>query len=211
MNIIEISNLNKKYFDKVIFKDFSLSIKKGEMIAISGRSGCGKSTLLNMIGLIEKFDSGEIIIDGVKNIKINSKLANKFLREKISYLFQNFALVDEETGEENLRLAIKHTIKNTKKIEEEIIRCLKFVGLEGCQKNYIYELSGGEQQRVAIARLMLKPSEIILADEPTGSLDEENRDIIISLLKELNESGKTIIIVTHDNYVAKQADRIIFL
>ncbi|MBU3221050.1 ABC transporter ATP-binding protein [Clostridium algidicarnis] len=211
MSLIELNNITKSYGDKTIFKDFSLKVEGGDFIALTGDSGCGKSTLLNIIGLLEEFDSGEIIIDGKTSPSPNSGVANKILREKISYLFQNFALVDEETVEYNLKLACKYVKANRQEKEFSISEALKHVGLKGYEKRKIYELSGGEQQRVAIARIMLKPSKIILADEPTGSLDEKNRDVVLNLLKTLNKEGKTLILVTHDKYVASQCDKIIQL
>lgn len=211
MSLIELNNITKSYGDKTIFKDFSLKVEGGDFIALTGDSGCGKSTLLNIIGLLEEFDSGEIIIDGKTSPSLNSRVANKILREKISYLFQNFALVDEETVEYNLKLACKYVKANRHEKEFSISEALKHVGLKGYEKRKIYELSGGEQQRVAIARIMLKPSKIILADEPTGSLDEKNRDVVLNLLKTLNKEGKTLILVTHDKYVASQCDKIIHL
>ena len=119
--------------------------------------------------------------------------------------------MDEETVEYNLKLACKYVKTNRHEKEFSISEALKHVGLKGYEKRKIYELSGGEQQRVAIARIMLKPSKIILADEPTGSLDEKNRDVVLNLLKTLNKEGKTLILVTHDKYVASQCDKIIHL
>lgn len=211
MSIIKLSDIVKKYHNKIVLNKLSLEIKENELVAITGNSGCGKSTLLNIIGLIEPFNEGTLIIDGEKNIKPNSSMANKFLREKISYLFQNFALVDNETVNYNLELALKYNCRGKKVKAERISEALSFVGLSGYEDRYIYELSGGEQQRIAVARILLKPSKIILADEPTGSLDEENRDIILSLLQDLNKKGKTVIIVTHDKHVSSKCTRIINL
>lgn len=210
MSIIKLENINKTYSGKKILNDYSLDIDEGEFVALTGPSGCGKSTLLNIIGLLEKFDNGNLTIDGSVNIQPNSKQANKILREKISYLFQNYALVDDETVEYNLNLALKYSCKRKEKAAkiDEALRCL---GLVGYADKYIYTLSGGEQQRVAMARILLKPSKIILADEPTGSLDEKNRDSIIDVLKTLNANGKTIVLVTHDKYVASQCQRIVEL
>lgn len=211
MMLIELKEVTKKYGSRTILNKLDLVVNGGEYIAVMGISGSGKSTLLNIVGLLENFDDGEIIIDGDSNVSPNSSKANRILREKISYLFQNFALVDDETVQYNLNLALKY-VKGTKKEKQKMMSdALERVGLKGFEKNKIYELSGGEQQRVALSRIMLKPSKIILADEPTGSLDEKNRDIILELLKELNNKRKTIILVTHDNYVANQCDRIIQL
>lgn len=211
MGIVKLERVSKSYGRNKVLENISLDIKKGEMVAIVGNSGKGKSTLLNIIGLIEDFDSGLLTIDSEVSIRINSLKATKLLREKISYLFQNFALIDNETVEDNLILALKYVKLSKGDKKDKIKEALKNVDLSGYEKRKIYELSGGEQQRVAIARIMLKPCEIILADEPTGSLDEENRNIIFKLLKKINDSGKTLIIVTHDKYIAKECDRIINL
>lgn len=208
--VIELKNVSKSY-DKKILNNLSIKIEENEIVAIVGESGKGKSTLLNIIGLLEDADSGEVIIDNEKGIKINSSKATKIIREKISYLFQNFALIEQETVFENLEIALKYVkLKKADKIDL-IKSALKSVDLEGYEKRKIYELSGGEQQRVAMARVVLKPSKIVLADEPTGSLDVNNRNKIMSLLKQLNKKGKTIVIVTHDREVANSCDRIIEL
>lgn len=209
MSIIELKNITKNYGNKKVLNKFSLKINEGEMIAITGASGKGKTTILNIIGLLEKIDDGQLIIDGDSNIKVNSTKATKILRYKISYLFQNFALVDNETVLYNLNLALKYVrIKKNKKLEL-ISNVLNDVGLPGIEKSKIFELSGGQQQRVAIARIMLKPCKIVLADEPTGSLDDENSNNILKLLKLLKSKGKTIVIVTHNKYIANQCDRAI--
>lgn len=211
MSIINLNKVCKKYNSKTILNNFSLSIDEGDFIAIMGDSGKGKSTLLNIIGLLESFDSGELTIDGSTNIPINSQKSNAMLRNTISYLFQNFALIETETVNVNLELALKYVNKSKSEKKKMIEEVLNKVGLPNFQKNKVYELSGGEQQRVSLARLMLKPSKIILADEPTGSLDATNRDIVLSLLKDLNKEGKTILLVTHDMYVANKCKKIIEL
>ncbi|SHI27043.1 ABC transporter ATP-binding protein [Desulfosporosinus lacus] len=211
MNIIELNNVSKTYGNKIVLDKFSLQINEGDFIAIMGPSGSGKSTLLNIIGLLEKVDAGNVIIDGAINIHTNSSKSTRILREKIAYLFQNFALIDEETVQYNLNLALKYFHGTKKDRLVQLKKTLNFVGLEGYEKRKIYELSGGEQQRVSIARLMLKPSKIILADEPTGSLDEQNRDLILDYLEKLNSEGKTIVLVTHDYYVASKCCKVINL
>ena len=203
--IIELKNINKSYSNKYLFKNLDFSIKKGEMVAITGPSGVGKSTLLNIIGLIDKPDSGEVVICSNKNPFDKEKVKLKLFRDNIGYLFQNYALVDNYTGSKNLDIALEYVKnKNKKRLKEE---ALEKVGLLDKLNNKIFELSGGEQQRVALARLMLKEKDIILADEPTGSLDEDNRDIILKLLKQLNDEGKTIVLVTHDKTVANMCNR----
>ena len=156
-------------------------------------------------------EQGEYILFNEPAPKSNTKKSNQIIREKISYLFQNFALVDSLTVKENLLMALKY-VKNSKKDKEEAInKALSQVGLDGFENSKVFEISGGEQQRVSIARAILKPSELILADEPTGSLDAKNRDEIMDILRNLNRNGKTIVIVTHDAEVAKKCDRIINL
>ena len=181
------------------------------MVAITGSIGCGKTTLLNMIGLIEPIDSGEYILLGKKAPKCNTNNSNNVIRANISYLFQNFALIDNFTVEENLMLALRYVNKSREQKKRLINTALLKVDLKNYQKKRIFEISGGEQQRVALARAILKPSDIILADEPTGALDPINRDIVLKILRELNEFGKTIVIVTHDMTVANSCDRIIQL
>lgn len=209
MSIIEIKNLTKTYDKKTILNKVNYSIEEGKITAIIGSSGKGKSTLMNIMGLIEGFDSGDLTILGNKNVKPNSTKAAKIIRENICYLFQNFALVDNETVEQNLLLALKYVDMSKSQKESLINEKLKYVGLPGYKSRKIYTLSGGEQQRVAIARILVNPKRIILADEPTGSLDTENRDIIFNYLKNLNKNGSTLIIVTHDKTIASYCDTII--
>ena len=208
MKVIKIINMNKSYQDNIIFDKFNFEVEENTFNVVMGVSGSGKSTLLNIIGLLDKADSGDVILFGEKNIKPFSRKAEKMLREKIGYLFQNFALVENETVEYNLKLALDN-IKADKK--EKIKEVLKEVRLEGYENKKIYKCSGGEQQRVAIARLLLKQCDLILADEPTGSLDESNREIIIKLLKRMQDSGKTIVVVSHDPVFKDIADQIIYL
>ena len=202
--MIEIKNLTKKFDEKIVFSNFNLTIKNEDFIIFSGPSGCGKTTLLNMIGAIEKIDTGEIIVDGI-DIK-NKRNHLNYFRTKIGFLFQNFALVDNKTVKENLNF-IRKDCKTSLSIEE----VLNIVGLEDKLNKKIYTLSGGEQQRVALARLMLKKCDIILADEPTGSLDKKNAEVVINILKDLNMQGKTIILVTHDEDIKKKGNRVINL
>lgn len=211
MKIIELKNVYKSYGNNKVLTDLSLSIDSGEFVAITGESGKGKSTILNIMGLLENVDAGQVIIDGVSDIIPNSIKATKTIREKICYLFQNFALIDEETVEYNLNIALKYVKISKNEKSEKIKEALKAVELQGYEKRKIYELSGGEQQRVSIARAILKPSKIILADEPTGSLDEKNVKRILMLLRDLNKTGKTVVIVTHDKALANECDRVINL
>ncbi len=192
--MIVIRGLNKAFGDKVIFSDFNLKIPDGTFAAVSGDSGSGKSTLLNMIGGIEKPDSGSIIIDKVDITKLKNK--NSFFANTAGFLFQNFALLENKTVKENLEL-IKKQSRTGVSLKEAHARG----GRSKEVNTKVYKLSGGEQQRVALARLMMKKCTVVLADEPTGSLDQKNKDIVMKLLHELNDEGKTVIIVTHDQSI----------
>ncbi len=209
MKIIEAIEINKSFGKQHVLQDLSFKVEQNEMIALMGKSGCGKSTLLNILGLLDKPDGGDYILFEHKNIKPFSAMATRMLRDKIGFLFQNFALIDNKDVYYNLNLALKNQ-KNLNH-EEAIAKALITVGLAGFEIKHIYQCSGGEQQRIAVARLLLKPCELIFADEPTGSLDDQNRDEVIGLLKILKDQGKTIVIVTHDEEVAKQCDRVILL
>ena len=211
MPIVSLKNINKSFKDKVIFKDFSLDVEEGEFLSITGASGKGKTTLLNIIGLLEKPDSGDVFLFDTKNESFGSRKARDIRRHKLSYLFQNFGLVDNETCKFNLDLALEFSGYNREQKRGAVSDALKKVGLEGFENRKVYSLSGGEQQRVALAKILLKSPELILADEPTGSLDADNRDFVLSLLREFNEAGKTIIMVTHDVKVDSCAKRHICL
>ncbi len=206
--MVELIDVKKKYDGKTIIDGLNFEIGSGEMVAITGPSGSGKSTILNMIGLLEKPDAGTINLFGKPAPKINSAKSKLLLRNKIAYLFQNYALVDNETTDYNLNIALEYVKADKNQKRKMKIDALSKVGLdETYLKKKIYQLSGGEQQRIAVARIILKPCELILADEPTGSLDAQNRNEIMKILQQLNKSGKTIIIVTHDEYVAGQCSR----
>lgn len=207
--ICSFINVNKSYNDREIFRNLNFKIEKGEMLAITGKSGSGKSTILNMIGLLDNADSGYIELFGKEISKLSKSERKIFLRNKISYLFQNFALIDDETISKNLEIPLFYS-KFSKKLKEASKKeALKEVGLDIPLNTKVYSLSGGEQQRVALARILLKQNEIILADEPTGSLDNDSRDMVLNTLIRLKEKGMTIVIVTHDNYISSFCDRVI--
>ncbi|MEK4504316.1 putative bacteriocin export ABC transporter [Bacillus sp. FSL R12-0069] len=205
---IKLDHITKKFGDKYIFQNFSLDIYKNEFVGIMGKSGTGKTTLLNIMGLLDEPDQGTVIIEENDNPYKNKKM---FFRNKLGYIFQNFALMDTETIEVNLGVALEFQ-KITKKEKKILMEdALQQVGLSCSLKTKVYTLSGGEQQRLALARILLKKCDIILADEPTGSLDRENRDQVIKLLKKLHNEGKTIIVVTHDIDLQNLFSRVINL
>ncbi|KXT80299.1 ABC transporter ATP-binding protein [Streptococcus oralis] len=209
--MIKLENVTKTIGKKVILENLSLKINQGDLVAIVGKSGSGKSTLLNLLGLIDGDYSGRYEIFGQQNVPVNSVKSQAIIREHISYLFQNFALIDNETVEYNLMLALKYVKLSKKDKVKKIEEILERVGLPSTLHQKVSELSGGEQQRIAVARAILKPSQLLLADEPTGSLDPENRDLVLNFLLDMNKEGKTVIIVTHDAYVAQQCHRVIEL
>ena len=200
--MIELENVTKSFGDNLIFKDLSFKIERGELVAITGKSGSGKSTLLNMLGGLETIDSGSITVDGIDIT--NRKNLVEYFRTTVGFVFQNFALTENKTVKENLEI-IKKFARNGVTIEE----ALASVGLKDKLNEKVYKLSGGEQQRVSLARVMIKKCSVILADEPTGSLDPENGNRIMDIFKKLNGEGKTVLIVTHDMKIAKKCRRII--
>ena len=207
---IRLENINKSYGKHKILENLNISIFPEDFITIIGASGSGKSTLLNILGTLEDYDSGEVESFGYKDPVKDYKNSMILRREKIAYLFQNFALIENMTVKENLDIALKYSkYKNDK---EKIRQILDMLGVIDKIDNKIYELSGGQQQRVAMARVLLKPYQSLLADEPTGSLDKSNKDILIKILIEENKKGKTIVVVSHDMdfiKISKRAYKII--
>lgn len=198
--MIQIKNLCKNFDEHVLFKNFNLIINDGDFLCITGDSGTGKTTLLNMIGQLEPYQEGEILFEG-KPIETKKDKLDLF-RKKLGFIFQNFVLVESKTVEENLKL-----IRKEDRTDVSIDSALKMVGLDDKKNSKVYTLSGGEQQRVAMSRLYLKKCKYILADEPTGSLDRKNAEKIFEILKQLNDIGKTIIIVTHDEYFKSKVEK----
>lgn len=201
--VIEIKNVKKTFQDFVLFKDLNLKIDSGLITCIYGASGCGKTTLLDIIGQIQGFDSGEVLYDG-KAVK-GKKEKTKFLREKVGFVFQDYGLIENETVKQNLQLM--YCVKKNKELLKNVSSILKKLNLdESFLNRKIYGMSGGEQQRITIAKILLKNPDIILADEPTASLDEENKKIVLDFLKEYSKQGKTVIIVSHEKDIAEFSD-----
>ena len=206
MNILELKNVSKSYNGRKIIDNFTISIPEKSIVSIIGKSGSGKSTILNMIGMLEKVDSGEIKINGKKLPSINSSLAMKLRRDSINYLFQSFALIND------IKVVMEFLDISKKEKIHLIDNVLNELDIFDLKNKIVNTLSGGEQQRVAIARCILKPGNLILADEPTGSLDPMMSEKVFSLIKNLRDKyGKTIIIVTHDMNLANKTDKIINL
>lgn len=208
MSLLELKNVSKIYGELHALDDVSLAVEKGEWLAIMGPSGSGKSTMMNIIGCMDKPSKGEVLLDGVDIAKENSKNLTNIRRDKIGLIFQQFHLVNYLNALENVMLAqYYHSIPD----EKEALEALERVGLSDRAKHLPSQLSGGEQQRVCVARALINHPEIILADEPTGNLDDSNEETVVELFRVLHEEGTTLIVVTHDPEVADVAQRKIVL
>ena len=206
--LLEVKNVSKIYGDLHALKEVNFQVRKGEWVAIMGSSGSGKSTMMNIIGCMDKPSIGEVILDGQDITKESQTSLTKIRREKIGLIFQQFHLIPYLTALENVMVAqYYHSIPD----EQEALQALERVGLKDRAKHLPSQLSGGEQQRVCIARALINSPEIILADEPTGNLDEVNEKIVIDILTQLHKEGSTIIVVTHDLEVGDVAERKIIL
>ncbi len=205
--MIKLSNICKRFDQRTVLSGLSLSVSENEFVCITGESGAGKTTVLNIIGLLDKPDSGELSIRGKTHFTKKELL--RLRRQFFGYIFQDYLLMPSKTVEENLRIS---TYGNKKTDQKDMNDIMIKTGLDPSFLNKkVCQLSGGEQQKTAIARMMLKPYELVLADEPTGNLDAKNKREVIEIFLELKNLGKTIICVTHDKEVADSADRIINL
>jgi putative ABC transport system ATP-binding protein len=194
-----------------VLKSIDISIKKGELIAITGTSGSGKSTLLNIIGILDEYESGEYLLDGKLVKSLSDKEAAYYRNKYIGFVFQAFHLIDYKTALENVELPLFYKGLKKKERRELAITYLQKVGLNDRIHHLPSELSGGQKQRVAIARALVTNPELIIADEPTGALDSKTSQEVLDLLKDFHKEGKTVIIVTHEKEIAMQCDRIIHL
>ena len=188
-------------------RDFSLEVNEGDFIAVTGPSGSGKSTFLNIVGLLEEFDGGDYQLDGVSIGNLNDDQLSRTRNEKIGFIFQNYNLIPDFSLFDNIDMPLRYRGFNAAERKRRIESALTMVGLEARQQFLPSQLSGGQQQRVAIARALAGEPRILLADEPTGNLDSLMASQIMDLLKQLNENGSTIIMVTHDPKQAKSLQR----
>lgn len=209
-SMIELQHIWKQFGSRIIFSDLNLNFQSGMVYALIGDSGCGKTTLLNMLAKLETFDKGEIVY---KEKSLTSLKNEEFYRNELGYLFQNFGLLESQTIRENLELGLIGKKQNKKQEKERLLlQALQAVRLDYLSLNQkIYELSGGEAQRVALAKIILKNPPLILADEPTASLDPKNSKEIMEILLELRNANRTIIIATHNPSIWKMADQVIHL
>ena len=213
--MIEMKKINKIFGkennSRVLFDDLSFKINDGEMVAIMGKSGCGKTTLLNIIGGLESLSSGQYLFDSCDVSQYSEKELLKFRRHNVSFIFQNFALINEYSVMDNILLPLEYKYFNKKDGKKRAIELLNNLGINYLINHKIEYLSGGEKQRVAVARALITNSKVVLADEPTGALDEKSSIDLMNLFKSINKLGVSVIIVTHDIDVANYCDRIIKL
>ena len=210
--MIEISKLNKYYqivnskFDAL--KDIDLNIKDGEMLAVTGKSGAGKSTLMNIIGLLDSYDSGSLKIDGVEVSGLGDSRLAKLRNQKIGFVMQDFSLLEHKSVLMNVMLPLYFNNRyNFREMKKLAMDALKKVGITEQAQKKANQLSGGQKQRVAVARAIINEPSFILADEPTGALDTKTSAEIMELFKNLNDDGKTMIIITHDMNIADSCQR----
>ena len=213
--MLEIKNLNKSYkmgdSSLHVLKGIDLFAKSGEMVAIMGSSGSGKSTLLNIIGILDEADSGDYVLDGVEIKNLNEKKAANYRNRFLGFVFQSFNLINYKNAMENVALPLYYQGLKRKERQEKAMFHLEKVGLADWAKHLPSELSGGQKQRVAIARALASSPKLLLADEPTGALDTATSHDIMQFLQQLNDEGKTILLVTHEEDIAKMCKRIVRL
>lgn len=200
---IKVNNLAITISGKKIFSNISFEMKKGEMVAITGVSGCGKTTLLNCLGLIQPVDCGNIIIDGKSMTNLEDKNKTKFWNKYASFIYQDYGIIEDES------VAYNVTLDKSKMRTNKVQTVLEKVGLQGRDNDLAIVLSGGEKQRIGIARAIFKNATIIYADEPTASLDGNNRELVIKLLRQCTKEGTIVVLATHDERLVNECDKII--
>lgn len=208
MSLIEANNIHKSFGDTHVLKGITFKVEKGEWVSIVGKSGSGKTTLLNILSLMDNLTDGSYMLDGVEAAHITEEEKLVIRREKIGLIFQQFHLIPYLNVLDNVKLAqYYHSMVD----DEDAKLVLKRVGLDDRLSHLPSELSGGQQQRLCIARSLINNPNILLADEPTGNLDEENGRVVLEILKDLKKEGKTIVLITHNPDLAQFADKIITL
>ena len=213
--MIELKSIRKAYQtgsqSLTVLKGIDCTIKAGELVAIMGSSGSGKSTLLNVLGLLDDFDEGSYELNGQNMNGLSEKTAARYRSEFLGFVFQSFNLIGYKTALENVSLPLYYQGVPRKERQERALAFLEKVGLADWAGHLPNQMSGGQKQRVAIARALIANPSVILADEPTGALDSVTSDEVMTLLKDINKEGITIVVVTHENEIANQCDRIIRL
>lgn len=215
-NILKLEKIEKYYGNKSsltkAINNISFEVEKGEFVAIMGASGSGKTTLLNVISTIDKVTSGHIYVGGCDITKLKGNALNKFRREELGFIFQDFNLLDTLTAYENIALSLSIQNFSAKEIDEKIKRVSNQLNIKDVLGKYPYQMSGGQKQRVASARAIVTDPKLILADEPTGALDSKSAKMLLERFNQLNEELQaTILMVTHDAFTASYATRVIFI
>ncbi|MER6948312.1 ATP-binding cassette domain-containing protein [Nonomuraea sp. NPDC000554] len=200
--MITVKSLSKSFGRRTLWSDLNLTVPGGQMLAVTGPSGAGKSTLLNCVGLLESPTSGQILYEDVDITRFGRRAGRRFRRDVLGYLFQSYALVENATVADNLEIAVTARRDRRSRYHDALER----VGLTGRGKEKVHHLSGGEQQRVALARLLVKRPSLVLADEPTAALDSDNAAMVLDTLRGMSDAGCTVIIATHSYYIHGRCD-----
>jgi len=216
MELLKIEHIEKYYGSKSVLTkaidDISLNVNEGEFVAVMGASGSGKTTLLNCISTIDRVTSGHILLENTDITTLKGKELNRFRREKLGFIFQDFNLLDTLTAYENIALALSIQKKPAAEIDKAVKKVAEQLGISEVLQKYPYQMSGGQKQRVASARAIVTDPKLILADEPTGALDSKSAKLLLERFRYLNtECGATIIMVTHDSFTASYAGRVVFI
>ncbi|MET7791459.1 ABC transporter ATP-binding protein [Streptomyces sp. NPDC005248] len=212
--MIDIENLSKDFGARALWRNVNLTVNRGEMLALVGPSGSGKSTLLNCLGLLDRPSTGTIRYEGKDITRFGRSDVRRFRRDTLGYLFQHYALIENATVLENLGVVAKpRRLAQSKGMDKNkggtaVAEALDRVGLAGREREKICHLSGGEQQRVALARLMVQRPALVLADEPTGALDDDNSAVVIDILREMSDAGCAVVIATHNAGVRDRCDAV---
>ena len=215
MNILELKNVKKTYKTRNVkteaLKNISFSVENGEFISIMGESGSGKTTLLNIIATLDKATSGNVILNGKDRNSIKENEISKFRREKLGFVFQDFNLLDQFNNKDNILLPMVLSNSDISTMEKSLAYIKKTLNLDAIIDKYPYEVSGGQKQKVAIARAIITNPSLLLADEPTGALDSNSSNMILDLFTKINRNGQTILMVTHSMMAASYSKRVLFI
>ncbi len=217
MNILNVTGIKKTYTTRFgsnkvhALKDVNFDVEEGEFVAIMGESGSGKTTLLNLLAAFDKPTSGTIKIDGKELVDLKDNALASYRREHLGFVFQDFNLLDTLCVKDNILLPIVLSGKNVKDYKEKLDKISNDIGISDIMRKYPYEISGGQKQRVAVARALITSPKMILADEPTGSLDSQSSDDLLRVFGRINKQGQTILMVTHSVSAASHANRILFI
>ena len=202
---IQVSEVSCAFGKRMVLQNFTATFKAGQITALTGPSGSGKTTLLNMLGGLTTPDSGTIEFEGLDIASMHSVARRKFRRANVGYLFQDYGLVSDLSVMENIKIAVPRVSRET------MAKALTEVGLAGTEKRTVSELSGGEQQRIALVRLILAQPKIVLADEPTGALDEANAQLVLKHLRQFAQGGAVVVAATHSAYISNSSDVVVEL